>query len=91
MGCDLKRSEDAAKQTEGVTLIDQMYAGSKLEAETPQAQAAYFRNYDAPFIVDFMVTPAAADLFVNDDEQLETRDGKTRPMTAAERQAGEAR
>jgi len=54
MGCDLKRSHDAAQQTEGVRLIEQMYAGSKLEADTPEAQAAYFRRYDAPFVVNFM-------------------------------------
>jgi hypothetical protein len=58
MGCDLERSRTAAEQTEGVTLLEQMYAGSKLEAETPQAQKAYFQHYDFPSMVDFMVTEA---------------------------------
>lgn len=48
MGCDLKRSRDAAERTKGVRLIEQMHAGSKLQADTPEAQAAYFRRYDAP-------------------------------------------
>lgn len=55
MGCDLKRSRAAAEQTEGIHLIEQMYAGSKLEADTTEAQVAYFRRYDAPFVVDFIV------------------------------------
>ena len=45
MGCDLDRSRRAAEMTDGVTLVEQMYAGSRLEASTPAAQAEYVRNY----------------------------------------------
>lgn len=53
MGCDLKLSKEAAKHTDGVTLLEQMPAGSKLTARDYTAQTAYFAKYKELFEKQF--------------------------------------
>ena len=45
MGCNLELSEQAAEETDGVTLYEQQYAGSRLQAANKQAEKAYFQRY----------------------------------------------